>query len=66
MVDAFSKMVSHELEENPEISIRRDHIPRRRYVDRGNCQNRTFVIVVKGGEFLELCQKGENVGKNCH
>ena len=25
MVDNFSKRVSHDLEENPEISIRRDH-----------------------------------------
>ena len=28
MIDTFSKMVSHDLEENPEISIRRDHIHR--------------------------------------
>ena len=56
MVDSFSKRVSHDLEENLEISIRRDHIPRRRYVDKGSFQK----------EPLSLLSKGENVGKNCH
>ena len=46
MVDTLSKRVSHDLEENPKISLRRDHILRGRYVDKGRCKKRTFVIAI--------------------